>query len=241
MLFRRVLVSFIALCSVSSSVGCAAGYNRDLMAANMKREGLQITDSEIQASAKLKPQLPSPFSLGVWVNGGLRFRKQVKDQLQPIGDRLVRDRVVSSVAFLVPSNGGWSSTRADIRREAALAGVDAVLVIDKQDQTDRYENPLSFLYLTVVGMFLVPASHADTLAEVRGAIIDTNNGFLYAMSSGEGEAKSMRPLALLDSDDSRREALKKAVDDLGHDIEGRVRNVALEVARAAVPAKPKQP
>jgi hypothetical protein len=98
------------------------------------------------------------------------------------------------------------------RAAAARAHADALLIVNLPTSTDDYVNPASALYLTIVGMWLVPASHRDALTVAEGVLLDNRNQYLYAFARGEGESKSLRPAMYADTaavvSASRVEALK---------------------------------
>jgi hypothetical protein len=74
------------------------------------------------------------------------------------------------------------------RRHCHQYGADALLVIQGVQQTDRFLNPSAVLNLTVVGGFIIPASHRDSLFLVEGVLVDfvsgsaTANGLLQSIT-----------------------------------------------------------
>jgi hypothetical protein len=86
------------------------------------------------------------------------------------------------------------------------------LILNLATSTDEYANPASELYFTIIGMWLVPATHRDALTVAEGMLFDNRNEYLYAFARGEGEQKTVRPLVYADGraavDALRVEALK---------------------------------
>jgi hypothetical protein len=93
-----------------------------------------------------------------------------------------------------------------IRLAAAEHGADAVLVFNGITDVDRYNNYSAFLYLTVVGLWLVPGTHADSLFVLDGAMWDVKNQYLYLSIEAEGLASKMGPQMVLQNKESTNEA-----------------------------------
>ena len=83
-----------------------------------------------------------------------------------------------SQMFIVPNIFEMKDLKT-IRLAAAQQGADAVLIIRSVDQTDRYLNYASFLYITIIGLWIVPGSDLDALVMLRGAMWDVGNAYLY--------------------------------------------------------------
>src|SRR5512145_2171842 len=66
------------------------------------------------------------------------------------------------------------------RSSAARRAADAVLVITGASAVDRYSNWASLLYVTLVGLWVVPGTHADGIFLAAGSVWDVRNEFLYA-------------------------------------------------------------
>ncbi len=99
----------------------------------------------------------------------------------------------------------------EVRTAAARAHADAILVVNFATDTDEFVNPLGALYLTIIGMWLAPGTHRNALTIADGMLLDNRNEYLYAFARGEGESKSVRPIAFADTQaviaESRVEAL----------------------------------
>jgi len=104
------------------------------------------------------------------------------------------------------------------RLAAARHGADAVMIVTGAADVDAYSNPLSLLYLTIVGMWIVPGSHRDALFAANATLWDVATGYLYASAEAEGRGTLVRPLLFIDDDEviarARREALIALRDEL---------------------------
>jgi hypothetical protein len=124
----------------------------------------------------------------------------------------------------------------ELRLAAAQHGADAVLLLKGAYQTDSYLNPAAVLNLTIVGGFLAPASHRDTLFLVQAGLIDVANGFLYASAESEGEAGIIRPTFIIEEKDAVEPAKKKAIDGLGPELIRRMRHLRGNSVTSQMPA-----
>jgi len=128
--------------------------------------------------------------------------------------------------FIIPAARVAKNDLAGIRLAAAEHGADAVLVLNGITEVDRYNNFASFLYLTVVGLWLVPGTHTDSLFVLDGAMWDVKNQYLYLSVESEGLASKTGPQMILKDKDSVVEAKKRAVQSFGSELEKRVRAVS---------------
>ena len=99
----------------------------------------------------------------------------------------------------------------ELQLAAAKCGADVLLVVDGASQSDRYMNPAAVLYLTIVGGYLVPGSHVDSLFMIEGCLFDVDNGFLYTSARAEGVGKIVRPSFLIEEKDAIAEAKTQAI------------------------------
>ncbi|CUS36178.1 hypothetical protein [Candidatus Nitrospira nitrificans] len=113
-----------------------------------------------------------------------------------------------------------------IRLAAAEHGADAVLIVNGIADVDRYNNYSAFLYLTIVGMWLVPGTHADSLFVLDGAMWDVKNQYLYLSVESEGVASKMGPTMVLQNKKGTTEAKKLAVQSFGLELSKRLKAIA---------------
>jgi rhombotail lipoprotein len=186
----------------------------------------EITDSDIAKVMALKPQMKVPFKLGVYFVPERSTQYWRGTTSAPKWDANDRDiswleplRAEGVVAQVIPvsdfaaagmsSDGAVPSLRY-IRLAAARYGADAVMVIDNVASVDRYFNPASVAYLTIVGMFFVDGSNSDALVIVNGAVFDVANEYLYCTAEGEGIVRRKGPQTMYDYETvkaAREEAL----------------------------------
>ena len=218
-------------------IGCAEskGFDRGALRGSL---GPATTDQEIQDVLALKPQLPAPFKLGIYLNSNSwNYKRRFwtdgeKSEFLTYGNQLKEAGIISDIYLIsedtVPGNHNWAFGNTanrdlkDLRLAAARYGADAVLLISDVSAVDRYNNPAAFLYWTIIGAYLVPGTHSDALVMLRSSLWDVRNGYLYATQDAEGMAKRMGPAFLLEDVDSIDEAKKVAIADFGKKLTERM-------------------
>lgn len=242
----------VAMVALFMMAGCAArGFDRGALREELAKDAPQhITSSDIQRALELKPQLKFPFRLAVYLQPGStevtdrdrstyygqpnrkpisikdwRWEGEDKDQILSMADKLKSDGVISDM-FVIPQARVSRNDMESIRLAAAEHGADAVLVVNGIADVDRYNNYSAFLYLTVVGLWLVPGTHADSLFVLDGAMWDVKNQYLYLSVESEGQASKMGPQMVLQSKESTNEAKKLALQSFTPEIAKRLKTVA---------------
>lgn len=216
--------------------GCAAskGFDRGVLRGSL---GQNVTDQDIQSVLDRKPQLPTPFKLGVYLNSsGSNYRRAFwtdaeKNALLAYGNQLKEAGVVSDIYMVSDATvqGGYRSTfpnngnsLKDLRLAAARYGADAVLIVNDASSVDRYNNPAAFLYWTIVGAYLVPGTHSDALVMIKASLWDVRNEYLYATEEAEGIAKRIGPAFVIEDVDSIDQAKKIAIEGFGKKLTDRL-------------------
>jgi hypothetical protein len=210
--------------------GCGAtGFDRGALVERLQKEGLyEVQDKEIQEVRALKPQLSFPCRIAVYLkppcSSDWRWTSQDKEILNSATKVLQQEGIASTV---IPMSGMFAKDGdlKHLRMEAARYGADALLVIQGVHQTDSYMNPAAVLNLTVVGGFVIPSSHRDTLFLVEGVLVDVGNGCLYASVESEGEGSIVRPTFIVEDKEAISRAKKKALERLGPELVQHLRSL----------------
>jgi len=222
-------IALLALCAVW--VGCASGYSRGEMDAALQSEKPTYVSSELSVEEieRMKPQLELPariaiappvqayqrwwggYSRSTWSSEEVAVFESWKEPLRAAG--VAQDLLVLPSSLVKDCDPSDAACRLNaLRAAAARVHADALLIVNLATATDEYVNPGSVLYISIVGMWLVPGSHRDALTVAEGVLIDNRNEYLYAFARGEGEKKSVRPVIYADTgavvNESRVEALK---------------------------------
>lgn len=222
--------------------GCAMskGFDRNVL---RERVSQPVTDTNIQAVLSLKPQLPKPFKLAIYVHSPEVFQRKPfwteleKNSLQDAVDKLKEAGVISDVVFIADSVVQHNSEPQfnpriglhapmprvpELRLAAARYGADALLTVNGISSTDRYNNVWSLSYWTIVGAYFVPGTHSDALVMISGVLWDVRNEYLYATEETEGGAQKAGPGLILADADVIRQAKQVALTEFNHNLTARL-------------------
>ncbi|MGF1582199.1 MAG: hypothetical protein ACFCD0_22980 [Gemmataceae bacterium] len=210
---------------VFSLAGCVANFDHAKARYQLENSSLQIADENnesIESIRALRPQLTFPCKLAVYLHPSeynqWEWTSEDKKILEAWGMELQRKNVVQN-AFLLPGMLlGEKKDLRSLRVAAAKCGADALLVVQGGTATDDYMNPAAALNLTVVGGFVIPASHCDALFIAQSLLVDVNNGFVYASAEGEGKGSVIRPTFIIESSAAINQAKTQALQNLGPQI-----------------------
>lgn len=209
------VVMCLAACSPTKNIKTG-------MYAQLPSQKPQFTEASLEEIAKLKPQINPPIKIVVAQPTGVD--KWSSEEVQAIESWLPELKAVGLASDLVvmpnflKQEGCYYNTNDCSRTAAAKLQADAVISIGYSVVTDKYLNPLSFLNLTLVGMWISPGHHRDSYAVFDAALVDTKNGYIYGIARGEGEIKTIRPYMYADSDAGQSEAKLQALKALGKQI-----------------------
>ena len=201
-----------------AALGCSTGYNRGALDAELRdaKATYVTSDLTVEQIEAMNPQLALPARIAVappTAFGG-RWRNATLDTWSPAEVAVIeswlaplRDAGVARELLVLPSGLVAACDESRERgcrlraQHAAAARVhaDALLVVSLATATDEYANPSSILYVTIVGMWIVPGTHRDALTVAEGVLLDNRNEYLYAFARGEGETKIVRPVVYADS------------------------------------------
>jgi rhombotail lipoprotein len=204
-------------------LGCSHGFDRGQLKERLDTEAVQVTDADVRAALSLKPQLRFPIKVGVAF-----LEEDTFDRSDPRAARwhwserdreavlaataTLRERGVISDLFVIAKDLIAGRDLKHLRLAAAKHGADAVIVVQGAAQVDRYVNALAILNLSILGGFVVPASHRDAVFAVRCAMWDVGNEVLYLTAETEGEAKRLGPTFLIEDgpalDGAKEDALR---------------------------------
>ena len=187
-----IIILTLALTACASSRGFDRGSLRDQLSAEK-----QVTDEDIQKVFELRPQLPSPFRVGVYFShpgyGYWNWTGEDKDKVLAIANDLKARNMVSDMFVISESLVEGEANNKAIRLAAARAGADAVLIINAVSDTDEYNNAMGASYFLLITPFFVPGSVVDGIFMVNAALWDVRNQYLYLSAEAEGSASETRP------------------------------------------------
>src|SRR5262249_37797713 len=79
--------------------------------------------------------------------------------------------------------------------------------------------------ITLVGGYLVPSSHKDSLFMMEGILLDVDNGYVYTGVQVEGIGKIVRPTFTIEERDAIAMAKASAVPQFGTEVVKRMRTL----------------
>jgi len=216
--------------------GCATGFDRAALQERLNDGTLQMPDAAIAEARATRPQLRLPCRVAVYLKppdrGEWRWTTDDNAALESCAAVLKQEGIASEV-FPLPEMLSGKGDPKELRLAAARCGADVLLVVHGAAQTDSYKNPAAVLNLTVVGGYVVPASHKDSLFLMEGCLLDVDNGYVYAGVRAEGVGKIVRPTFLIDEKDAVARAKTRAVAQFGDELVRRM--------RALTPSPPAEP
>jgi hypothetical protein len=223
--------------------GCvtSSGYNRNLLEARLREDGNKVIDKDIKQITRLEPQLRFPCRIAVALREGAghwRWTPRDRQVMDTWAANLRKEGIASDVVFMSNLFADGDSLQ-HLRASAAKYGADALLVVKGTAVTDSRINALAVLNLTVVGGFVVPGSHRDAMFQIEAALVDVNNGFLYASADVQGEGSTLAPTFLIEEKDCINCAKQEALAAFGPELMLRMRNLrasTVAIAERGAPA-----
>lgn len=208
--------------------GCAHGFDRDALRERLNDGTLQ-TDADIAAARALKPQLRLPCRMAVYLqpsrNRDWHWTPEDRAAMEQWAATLKQEGIVAEVIPL-PEMLVKDGNLKELRLAAARCGADVLFVVHGAAQTDSYKNFAAVFDVTVVGGFVVPGSHKDTLFLMEGLLLDVENGYIYTGMQAEGVGKIIRPSFMIEERDAIVKAKTKTVAQFGENMLQRMRTLA---------------
>ena len=217
-----------------AAAGCATGFDRGSLARELDDVPQQVSDADIEHNLSLRPMAKLPLRLGIYLSpyagpGGGMWTEADKQKLLSLREDVKRSGLAADVFFisgLTVEPGATATELKRIRLAAARHGADAVLVVKAAVQVDDYVNPLSLLYLTIVGLWVVPGTHYDALFLVRGGLWDVRNEYLYMTAEAEGIGKRVGTPLWVRSRGAVDEARESPIKDFQEELRKRMNTLA---------------
>lgn len=232
--------------------GCGAfgprGFDRGALTRSAHVAQQEVTEAEIGRVLALRPQLPSPFRVAMWFRPAraermslprglprpaFAWREEDREAVLAALRPLVASGILAEITVIPDSIVTGDDLRA-ARLAAARHGADAVLVVSGASDVDRYSNWAAVFYLTLIGCWIVPGSHAEGIFLASASLWDVRNEFLYATAEVEGTSGSTAPAAFLLEDEEVTSAKRTALAALGKELSVRVRSLREPLVAARV-------
>lgn len=214
---------------------CIAFPEREPLFDNLEGSGLELSQGlTLEQTFALEPSvagpprigvappLPNPHSEGVDPNGA--WDGEERRAIRGWGDEMRAQGRIADLVFLpalMIDEGRVSAKQSRfeaLQRAAALARLDAVLLLYERSEVEESTNGWSLLDLTIVGAFLAPGHETRAQALCEGVIVDAKSRYVYGYASATTLEAVARTLYAHDPDGvheaTRRAALHEALRDL---------------------------
>lgn len=220
---KKLLIIF----SLSLSLAACAtsrGFNRTALREEIGQKKT-VDEAEIRKTLELKPQLPKPFKIGVYLQNTWqrwRWSESDKEKLLSWAKNLKIKKEVSDI-FIINSDLAQDAQLKSIRLAAARHGADAVLVVSGISDIDSYNTKWGWTYLALFPMLFAPGDQIDAIFIGRASLWDVKNQYLYLTAESEGTRTDTVPLisrnerALIES--TKSEAISKLSEQIGSSAE----------------------
>ena len=225
--------------------GCtSSGFDRVALREELRElDQVEVIDSKVAEAPERDAQLSLPVRLGVVLRPRAGRERLAADNTRSVRpaewrweredeqtillwmEALKREGIVSD-AFIVPSEPVPGSDWEGLRREAKENGAGAVLVISGISDVERYANYLSLLYVSGLGLWMVPGTNVDSIFLMDGAMWDVKGQHLYLRVESEGLSSSEGPAQLLKDEEVTDKAKRLALDSFGPELQRRMRAVS---------------
>lgn len=210
----------VTLTAMPFASGCPAkpGYAAELAAEARGHDWMsRVTDGDILRVLLRPPSVELPVVVAIVDSPPRTYRNPWHAAVDGMGlDPFVtmeRHGLIEKVVVIqgrvpdIPTmNGEAFEYLKPHRYAAAQRGADVVVVVSGHRGESRWMNPAGLLYLSVVGLWLVPATHHEVTTYVDAVAVDVRDGTLLATASGDATVQRVRPMAILDEDETEEEA-----------------------------------
>lgn len=216
------------LCVPLLLCGCASGFDRNALQERLNDGTFQMPDAAIAEARAMKPQLKFPCRIAVYLKPGdnqWRWTSEDRAAMERWSAALKTDGIASEV-FPLPEMLTGKGDVKELRLAAAKCGADVLFLIHGAAQTDSYKNPAAVFNLTVIGGYVIPGSHKDSLFMMEGCLLDVDNGYIYTAVQSEGVGKIIRPTFVIEDKDAIAAAKTKAIAAFGDEVLTRLRHMA---------------
>ncbi len=222
---RRPSLLVIGLVLITAAACGPHGFDRPTLTKGIGAQ-LPPADEDIARALEARPAARPPMRIALYLHpepltvGGSRswsWKARDKDALLAAAEGLRGDRLVGDM-FVLSDLVVRDRDLKSLRIAAAQHGADTLLLVAGSADVDAYNNPLSLLYLTVIGYWLAPGTHRDALFLARGAMWDVRSGHLYLTIETEAEARTLRPGAFSTGEAAIDQAKQRALNDFRDDL-----------------------
>lgn len=214
---------YVLLLLVLTMAGCATskGFDRD----KMKDEiGSGEASAAMTYGKKAKTEashLTFPFKLAVCFTNPKSniegkewgWTSEDKKKILSIEKNLKASNIISEMKVIDGSSFNPDDTEA-VKKAAAGAGSDAVMIIKAISDIDKYNNKYAPAYAFFFPLFFAPGTDVDYLVMTSASMWDTDTNYIYLSAQSEGLAKETSPELLVKEENVLESAKNQALNSL---------------------------
>jgi hypothetical protein len=159
--------------------------------------GFKFDDAGIEQSFQRKEQLLFPARIAVYGIERNPYGTFSDGKVIELEKALAADEALFSEVLPIPrflSEEGRARDVDTLRKAAARAHADLLLLYEQQVDMEQSPNFLRILNLTIVAAWIVPSTPYEIRIETWAALVDVRNGVIYTTlhdsRAGEGNAPS---------------------------------------------------
>lgn len=167
-----------------------------------------VTDKDIQAVLDHRPDVKPGSSIAVVDisqkdSSGRALRIADDQENKGWREAFLDNHFVTDVVFLSCATSSSANNIRLLRKNAAMMKCNLLLVYGVSCDYSRRPNPLSVLYLTLIGGFFIPGDTITAGGIAKAALVDVRNGFVYGVAEASASQTIALPMAWIQSSLSR--------------------------------------
>jgi hypothetical protein len=194
----------VAAVLVLAGAGCSsveAAYLREEGLAVDVQGGFRFDDAAIEESFRMPDQLVFPMRIAVYGLESNRYGHFEDARTGDLGKALEGSREHFSDVLPLPDFliGGRSRDVETLRKAAARAHADVLLLYEQEVDLDTSTSPLLLLNLAVLPCWLVPTTPFEVDLDTSAALVDVRNGVVYATARDRRTGDGVAPSASTDA------------------------------------------
>ena len=195
---KLTLVAFLCVLCVLCvlSCGCATGFDRTALQDRLKLDIVESDEGTGTVTKNDPAVLRFPSKIAVYLQpsntSDWHWSPKDKATLETLATKLKAEGIASELVVIPEMIAGKGSMK-ELQAAALRCGAETLFLVHGAYQTDKYLNPAAVFNLTIVGGYLIPASHRDSLFMIEACLIDSKSGYVFAGIQTEGEGHIIRP------------------------------------------------
>lgn len=168
------------------------------------RSRRSVTEEDIQKAFDQRPVIKPDSTVGIVCvkqdTGSVAALRTVSADESKSWEAIFRDDylVADTVSLSSPLSPSTRNIRL-LRKNAATFNCDLLLIYGVSCDYSRRPNPLSLLYMTVVGAFFVPGDTITTASIAKAVLLDVRTGHVYGAVEASATSTMVVPMVWINT------------------------------------------